>query len=127
VFVTQWHNINIYLDKIYKETQIRIDPSKILKWETYKQNDHFLLANHEKPVFHKNLDVFFSKYLGTHHGNTLLVDDISYKSMFNESFNAIFVKTFDTSNRDPNDYLTFTILPYLECFHHFGISVSTFV
>jgi hypothetical protein len=29
-YVAQWHNINVYLDKIYKETQIKIDPSKIL-------------------------------------------------------------------------------------------------
>ncbi len=75
-FVVHWHNINVYLDKIYKEMQIKINPSKILRWETCKQNDHFLLVNHEKFVFHKNLDVFFNKYLGIHLGKTLLVNNM---------------------------------------------------
>ncbi len=69
--VVQWHNINVYLNKIYKETQIKIDPSKILRWETCKQNDHFLSTKHEKLVFHKNLDVVFNKYLGIHLGKHL--------------------------------------------------------
>jgi hypothetical protein len=34
--------------------------------------------------------------------------------MFNERFNAIFVKMFDTSSTDLDDCLVSTILPYLE-------------
>jgi len=87
----------------------------------------FLASKAWKACFPQNLDAFFAKYPSTHLGNTLLVDDTPYESMFNESFNVIFVKMFDTCSKDPNDYLVSIVLPYLECLHNFGMSVSTFV
>jgi len=50
------------------------------------KNVHSLSINPNKPIFHKNINDFFSKYHDTHFGNTLLVDDTPYKSMFNEPF-----------------------------------------
>jgi len=49
-----------------------------------------------------------------HVGNTLLVHDTSYKSLSNGPYNVIFVKTFDSSIGDNNNYLLGAILPYLE-------------
>jgi hypothetical protein len=34
----------------------------------------------DKPIFHKNLDVLFFAYPYTHVGNTLLVDNMPYKT-----------------------------------------------
>jgi hypothetical protein len=113
--------------QIYEEMKNRIDPSKILGQKTYKQNYHFLSTNLKKPIFHKNFDVFFNKHLGIHLGNTLLINEMLYKNVFNESFNAIFLKSFDMPNKNPNDYFIFIILPYLEHFHHSRISALAFV
>jgi hypothetical protein len=60
--------------------------------------------------------VFFTKYSDVRVENTLLVDNTMYKSLFNGPFNAIFVKTFDSSIRYKNNYLLGAILPYLEAF-----------
>jgi len=57
-------------------------------------NPHFLLEKRNKSIFHKNLDIFFSTYPYTHLGNTLLVDDMPYKSMFNVPYNPIFLELF---------------------------------
>jgi hypothetical protein len=59
------------------------------------RNSHFLPNELDKPIFHKNLDVFFSLYLYTHVGNTLLVDDMPYKNMFNGPYDVIFLDSFD--------------------------------
>jgi hypothetical protein len=59
------------------------------------QNPHFQLNKPDKPIFHKNLDIFFSIYLYTHVGNTLLVDDMPYKCMVNGLYNAFFLDFFD--------------------------------
>jgi hypothetical protein len=59
------------------------------------QNLHFLLDKLDKSMFHKNLDVLFSAYPYIHVGNTLLVDDMSYKNMFNGPYNAIFLESFN--------------------------------
>jgi hypothetical protein len=60
----------------------------------WKQKIHkwwpLLVVNLEKPIFHKNLDVFFSRFPDTHAKNTLLVDDTPYKSMFNDLCNIYF-------------------------------------
>ncbi len=58
------------------------------------QNPHFLLDKPNKPIFHKNFDVFFTKFLYTHVGNMLLVKDTPYKDMFNDSYSAIFLESF---------------------------------
>ncbi len=88
------------------------------------KNVHSLFINPNKPNFHKNINVFFSKYHDTHVGNTLLVDDIPYKNMFNEPFSAISLQSFHNSNKDDN-YLLWVIFLYLKPFHHskFGQSL----
>jgi hypothetical protein len=53
------------------------------------------VANLAKHVFHKFFDVFFSRFVDTHARNTLLIDDMPYKSMYNDSCSAIFLKSFD--------------------------------
>jgi len=62
----------------------------MLDKEFYMQNPHFMLDKLDEPIFHKNLDVFFSAYFYTHVGNTLLIDDTPYKNMFNGPYIAIF-------------------------------------
>jgi hypothetical protein len=59
------------------------------------QNPHFLPDKRDKSIFHKDLDILFSTYFYTHVGNTLLIDDMPYKSMFNGPYNAIFLESFD--------------------------------
>jgi len=86
------------------------------------RNDHFLREKFEKPVFHKNLKNVFHPFLGTTFENTLLVDDMPHKSMFNPPFNAIFFDSFYGSHNN-NSYLLNTILLYLESLHLFGMWV----
>ncbi len=57
---TQHHNIYNYLDKIWHKTQISVHVSKVLNHDFYMRNPHFLLDKLDKPIFHKNIDVFFS-------------------------------------------------------------------
>ncbi len=63
---------------------------------------HFLPSNINKPVFHKNHNFFFFKYLETHAGNTLFIDDMLYKNIFNRPFSAIFVELFKGFGRVEN-------------------------
>ncbi len=63
---------------------------------------HLLSYNINKLIFHKNFNFFFSKHLDTHVGNTLLLDDTFYKSMFNEPFSAIFLESFDNYSKGGN-------------------------
>jgi hypothetical protein len=58
--------------------------------------------------------------------NTLLINDMSHKSMLNPPFSAIFFDTFYGSPIDGN-YLLGIILLYLESIHLFGIWVYKFV
>jgi hypothetical protein len=58
------------------------------------QNLHFLLDKLDKSIFCKNLNIFFSTFPYTHVGNTLLIDDVPYKIMFNGSYSAIFLESF---------------------------------
>jgi hypothetical protein len=62
----------------------------------------------------------------THVGNTLLVDDIPYKSIFNDSCGAIFLELFEGAGSD-GDYLLSIVLPYLVSFHFFGFSVQIYL
>jgi hypothetical protein len=59
------------------------------------QNSHLLLDKPNKPIFHKNLDIYFFAYPNIHIGNTLLIDDTPYKCMFNGLYSAIFLESFD--------------------------------
>jgi hypothetical protein len=114
-FVAQHHNINNYLDKIQWEARIVVDLARILGKESCTKNTHFLNSNPKKPIFHNNLSFLFSKYSYAHVGNTLLVDDTPYTSLFNGSFNVICVETFEKSRRDDN-YLLGTVFTYMEIF-----------
>ncbi len=124
--VAQKHNINNYLDQIQQENQITIDPSKVLGQVSQTKNAHVLSFNLDKHVFHNNHNFFFIKYFYIYVGNTLLIDDTPYKSMFNGPYTAIFEKSFDGYGRDDN-YLLHIILPYLEYLHHSKYGVITFV
>jgi hypothetical protein len=125
-YVAQCHNINNYVDQIKRETNIVINPSKIFGHESCIKNAHFLSSNLKKPVFHKNLGVFFSKYLDAHVGNTLIDENTLYKSHFNWPYNAIFVKTFNNSIGNNNNYLLGDVLPYLEALQSSRLKCSHF-
>jgi len=56
------------------------------------QKMHFVLDKPDKPIFHKNLEVFFSIYPYTHTSNMLFIDDMPCKSMFNVPYSAIFLE-----------------------------------
>jgi hypothetical protein len=58
--------------------------------------------------------------------NTLLINDMLHKSMFNPPCNAIFFETFYRFRTNGN-YLLDTIFPYLESLHSFGMWVYKFV
>jgi hypothetical protein len=88
------------------------------------QNLHFLLDKPNKPIFHKNFDLFFSMYPYIHTNNILLIDDMPYKSMFIGPYSAIFWESFD-SLRGEDHYVLGIIFPYLESLHFFGYGVST--
>jgi len=125
-FVAQHHNIYSCLDQVWHETKIFIDPSKVLNQEFCMQNPYLLLDKPNKSIFHKNFDLFFSMYPYIHTNNTLLIDDMPYKSMFNGPYNTIFWESFDNL-RGEDHYVLGTIFPYLEsfCFFRYGVSTST--
>jgi hypothetical protein len=110
------------VDKIKEKIDISLDPSRVLGQKLCQKNDHFFPSHHEKPIFHKNLDVLFSKFPNTHVGNTLLVDDTPYKSIFNDSCSGIFLELFEGACSD-GDYLFSIVLPYLVSLHSFGFNV----
>ncbi len=56
----------------------------------------------------------------------LLINNMPYKSMFNDSYNAIFLESFDNTCGE-DQYLLGFVFPYLENFHLFGYGVPTFV
>jgi hypothetical protein len=56
----------------------------------------------------------------------LLLDDMPFKSMFNDSYSAIFLELFDNL-RGEDQYLLRSIFPYLENLHSSGYDVPTFV
>jgi hypothetical protein len=80
------------------------------------QNSHFLSNKHDKPIFHKNLDVLFFAYPYTHGGNTLLVDNTPHKNIFNGPYNAIFLDSFDGHYGEDHYLLGFVFL-YMENLH----------
>jgi hypothetical protein len=58
-------------------------------------NLYFMSDKLDKPIFYKNLDVFFSTYPYIHVGNMLFVDNTPYKSMFNGPYSVVFLESFD--------------------------------
>jgi len=77
--------------------------------------------------FSQEFECFLSKYSNVCVGNTLLIDNTPYKSLFNEPYNVIFVETFDSSIGNNNNYLLGSVMPYLEAFQSSRISAPTFV
>jgi hypothetical protein len=114
------------LDEIIEQTHITLDLLRVFRQELCKKNDHFLATNLEKHVFHKSLNVFFLRFLNTHVGNTLLIDDRPYKSIFNDSCRAIFFESFESSHNN-GDYLLSIVVSYLVSLHSFRFSVQTYV
>jgi hypothetical protein len=84
------------------------------------KNDHFLLEKLNKLVFHKNLKHFFRLFSSTTFENTLLVDNMLHKNVFNPLYSAIFFKTFYRSHIDGN-HLFDIVLLYLESLHFSGM------
>jgi hypothetical protein len=105
------------------KTHISLDSSRILRQESCKKNDHFLPTNPEKPVY---LYVLFSRFLDTHARKTLLIDDMPYKSLFNDSCSAIFLESFEGSHNHGN-YLLSIVLLYLVSLHSSKFSVQTYI
>jgi len=66
-------------------------------------------------IYHKNHFDFFPKYYSVHLGNTLLVDDIIYKTCQNPPFNVIFIESYENMPKEDNYFLG-TLLPYLDPF-----------
>jgi len=130
--------MNVYLRKKVKEMCIEINLQRIIGQDLCKINKHFLQfpfkmdynfvnhPTHDKTIYHKNLSDFSPRYFNTHRGNTLLVDDMPYKTCMNPPFNAIFVKSYEDLPKKDN-YLMKTLFPYLEFLHYFGLNVPTFV
>jgi hypothetical protein len=73
-------------------------------------NSHFLPNKPDKPIFYKNLDVFFSTYPYIYIGNMLFVDDMPYKNMFNDLYNAVFLESFDNHCGEDQYLLGFVLL-----------------
>ncbi len=105
-----------HLEIIAKKTNVCFPSFRIVNKSLYLRNDHFLLEKPDKLVFHKNLFDFFVRFPIMTFENTLLIDDMPHKSLFNPPFSAIFFETFYGSQNDSN-YLFETILPYLESLH----------
>ncbi len=68
----------------------------------------------------------FSKFLDTHAGHILLVDDTPYKYIFNDSCSLIFLESFEGVSSN-GDYLLSTILAYLVSLHSSRFNVQTYL
>ncbi len=115
-----------HLEIIIKKTNVHLPTYRIVDRSPCLRNDHFLLHKPNKLVFHKNLFDFFVQFPSTMFKNTLLIDDMFHKSLFNLPFSAIKKKTFYKSHSDAN-YLFQIVLPYLESLHSSGMRVYKFV
>jgi hypothetical protein len=80
-------------ETIRERIGVHLESSKVIDQALCFKNEHFLPKKPKKHVFHKNLKGFFDVFFGMNYENTLLVDDMLYKSLFNPPFNAIFKKT----------------------------------
>jgi hypothetical protein len=99
--------MHAYLKKIVEEMNIEIELQRIMGQIICKINKHFVQfpiksnrycvnhLTHDKLVYHKNISNFFTRNLDTHLGNTLLVDDMPYRTCLNPPCNAIFVESYE--------------------------------
>jgi len=74
----------------------------------------------------KTFLIFSLRILIKYLGNTLLVDNMPYKTCQNPPLNDIFVESYDDVKKKDNYFLG-TFLPYLESLHYSRLSVRTFV
>jgi len=74
----------------------------------------------DKTIYHKNISNFFLRYPSIHLGNTLLVDDMPYRTYLNPSSNAIFVESYEDVLRKENYFLK-TLLSYYKIFITLGL------
>ncbi len=81
---------------------------------------------HDKLIYHNNISNFFPRYLDTHLGNTLLVNDTPYRTYMNPPSNAIFVESYEYMPKEDN-YVMKTLLPYLKIPSLLWLIVPTFV
>ncbi len=114
------------MDIVIKKINVLLPSSRILDQTFYFKNDHFLPKKPNKHVFHKKLKDFFHLFPSMPFENTLLVDDMSHKNMFNPPCSAIFFKTFYRFHID-NNYLFYIVVSYLESLHSFGMWVYKFL
>jgi len=111
--------------KIKKQTHITLDPSKVSRQELCRKNDHFLITNLEKLVFHKNLNVFFLRFPNIHVGNISLINGMPYKSIFNDSSSVLF---FGIIWKFTLQWKLFALYcSSLVSLHSFGFSVQTHI
>jgi hypothetical protein len=66
------------------------------------------------------------KFLDTHVGNILFVDDMPYKSTSNDLCSVVFWKLFEGSCSDGDDLFSI-VFPYLVSLHSFGFNVHTYI
>jgi hypothetical protein len=83
-----------HLETIRERIGVHLDSSRISDQALCFKNEHFLLEKLRKLVLHENLNTFFDVFLGMNYENTLLIDNMPYKILFNPPFNAIFLKGF---------------------------------
>jgi hypothetical protein len=102
-------NFSSHLEIIRERIGFHLESSRIVNQMLCLKNEHFLPGKPKKPVFHKNLNAFFSVFPSTNYENTLLIDDMPYKSLFNPPFDAIFFERFYGSQTD-GEYLFKTVL-----------------
>jgi len=115
--------MNTYLRKIGKETSIEIELQRVIGRDLCNINKHFLkfpfnrdyncinCFTHDKTIYHENLFDFFHTYHNTQLGNTLLEDDMPYKTCLNLPFNAIFVECYEDLPKE-DYYLMKTLFMY---------------
>ncbi len=114
--------MHAYLRKIVEEMNIEIELQRIMGQNICKINKHFLEfpiksncycvnhLTHDKLIYHKNIFDFFPRYLDTHLGNTLLVDDTPYRNCLNPPSNAIFVESYEYVPKEDNYFMKTPIL-----------------
>jgi hypothetical protein len=103
-----------HLEIIIEKTGIHLVSFRIVYQSFCFKNDHFLLRKPDMPIFHKSLFDFFIQFLNMTFENTLLVDDMPFRSLFNPPFSAMFFETFYRSNSDDNHLLEI-FLPWNLC------------
>jgi len=87
---TMKKNFSKHLEITMEKTSNSLLFFRIMDQSLCFRNDHFLPNKLDKPIFHKNLLEFLVQFLGTTFENTLVIDNMPHKSLFNPLFSAIF-------------------------------------